>query len=331
MDATEVGSKSQAFLENAFWDTTTCWATYCDHTYSIASACVVPNEPSPAYMRSFDDVICDFLREQGVPGASLYVSLNGRPFYQQGYGTSQAGEGVLSSSLMRIASISKVVTAMAVLKLCQERKLELTAQVFGNSGILSGFSACGGSLHITIEDLLRHSAGWDREQVGDHVFWYQEEGHAHLDPWDARQLVQYVLRRDLDFTPGSKHAYSNLGYLVLGMVIEAVSGMTYQEYVNAMLEVLDINDVIVGNTRQQVVHYEEVKYYNIDSKVQKSVFQDEGLVVPQYGMRQTSLPGTVMALVLKTAARAMATPGPWRARQALPVTMVRPALLGHCC
>lgn len=46
--------------------------------------CIRPNEPSPCYMQRFDEIICDFLREQGVPGATLCLTLQGQPIYSQG-------------------------------------------------------------------------------------------------------------------------------------------------------------------------------------------------------------------------------------------------------
>ena len=58
--------------------------------------------------------------------------------------------------------------------------------------------------------------------------------------------------------PGEKHAYSNLGYLVLGMVIETLSCMPYENYVKQLLRKLDIEEVYVGLTTQQKVDYQEV-------------------------------------------------------------------------
>lgn len=58
---------------------------------------------------------------------------------------------------------------------------------------------------ITVRDLLQHSAGWDREKVGDHVFWYQKDMYrlsGQLDGWNNQKLVELVLQKDLQFSPG---------------------------------------------------------------------------------------------------------------------------------
>lgn len=86
---------------------------------------------------------------------------------------------------------------------------------------------------MTVEQLLNHSAGWDREKSKDTVFQLvtvtQQLGLKKL----ARNndILQYQLKQPLDFEPGSQYAYSNVGYCMLGRIIEAVSGKTYEEFV----------------------------------------------------------------------------------------------------
>lgn len=262
-----------------------------DHSYSILSGHIKPNEPSPDYMKKFDEIICDFLREQGVPGASLYLTVGGKPFYRQGYGMAGNGELASSSSHYRIASISKTITAIAILRMCEQGRLQLAQTVFHRKdGILKELAPThehGVTWLETIKvlDLLHHSAGWDRDKVGDHVFWFQQEAHQdQLDAWDNCKLVQYVLSTSLCFKPGTKHAYSNFGYLVLGLIIEKVTGLTYGDFVKEILRELEIKDIFVGNTTQHKVLYDEVKYFNNkDPQVEKSVFNRQYYVAPQYG------------------------------------------------
>ena len=54
------------------------------NSFLCSTGRIRPNEPSPEYMNKFDDILCDFLKEQGVPGASLYISYHGKPIYKQG-------------------------------------------------------------------------------------------------------------------------------------------------------------------------------------------------------------------------------------------------------
>ena len=62
---------------------------------------------------------------------------------------------------------------------------------------------------ITIRHLLEHSAGWDRDVVGDHVFWYNEDKYKHLSAWDAVGLVNFVLTQELQFKPGECSSLTN--------------------------------------------------------------------------------------------------------------------------
>ncbi|XP_045196482.2 uncharacterized protein LOC123551538 isoform X2 [Mercenaria mercenaria] len=241
-------------------------------------------------MRKFDDIICDFLREQGVPGASLCISLHGKPIYKQGYGISGCGELISSSSHFRIASISKILTAIAVLRLCEEGLLHLGQQVFGRNGILHRIKVTGQARmkqvkRIKVRDLLQHSSGWDRDAVGDHVFWYQKKEHlSKIDAWNNENLLTYILTQSLSFPAGTRHSYSNLGYLVLGLVIEEIAGIPYEHYVKTVFRDIGVEDIYIGRTKQHKVHFQEVKYFNNkDPPVEMSVFNVNEVVAPQYG------------------------------------------------
>ncbi|MEK9969468.1 MAG: serine hydrolase domain-containing protein, partial [Ferrovibrio sp.] len=88
---------------------------------------------------------------------------------------------------------------------------------------------------ITIRHLLQHTAGFDRGEAGDPVFPPHSTQSALRQKAPLPSLCQTVLRdnleRKLDFDPGTRYAYSNLGYCILGRVIEIVTGQTYGDYV----------------------------------------------------------------------------------------------------
>ncbi|KAL4232640.1 hypothetical protein ACF0H5_007329 [Mactra antiquata] len=266
-----------------------------DHSYSVQSGTIRPNEPSPDYLWKFDNVICDFLKEQGIPGATFYMTYRERPVYQQGYGINKYGVPMSSSSHLRIASISKVFTAIAILRLCEEKRLTLHQKVFGDEGILKSLKLSNnkhvkishgkGINSITIRHLLEHSAGWDRDLEGDHVFWYADDKHAgNFDINDDEQFILYVLSQGLTFTPGSKHVYSNFGYLILGLVVEKITDMNYEDYVKIILQEIGIEDIYVGKSTQYKANFMEAKYYNNgDVRVKKSFDEPTRNVEPQYG------------------------------------------------
>lgn len=159
--------------------------------------------------------------------------------------------------------------------------------MFGPSGILCDYHICNKDYrNVTVGHLLQHSAGWDRETAaGDQVFWYQQEKYrGQISPWNSQQMVEHVLKRKLNFKPGTRHAYSNFGYLVLGLVIEQVTGLSYQDYIWSLLREIGVEDISIGYTKKTPSHYMEVDYYNNrEPALMDSVFATEGQVVPQYG------------------------------------------------
>ncbi|KAL5009994.1 hypothetical protein ScPMuIL_012299 [Solemya velum] len=261
-----------------------------DHSYSCLSANIGPNEQSPEHVRHLDRVIADFMVEQNIPGAGLAISMNGKMVYQQGYGLAGVGRLALSTTLFRIASISKTITAIGILRLCQEGKLELHSQVFGPKGILFEYKPAKSQkgdkrlLKITVRNLLEHSSGWDRDTSGDPVFWRLEYVCQDLDPNSPEALLRFMMKKKLNFSPGSRYAYSNLGYLVLGMVLERVTGVAYEDYMCDLLSEVNINRMRVGFSKKRHCEGDEAEYFNNrDPLVQNSIFPEEGLVVPQYG------------------------------------------------
>jgi len=176
---------------------------------------------------------------------------------EPGYFITQPG------SVMRIASCSKIFTTAAVLDLIQNRHL-LTGQekVFDFLGISSNDSRVSSSpqprdhrvFDITVQHLVKHAGGWN---VPDHfthdwVFRLREIGqHMGLHrPVTKQEFAEFMFNVPLDFTPGTDSKYSNIGYLLLGLVIEKASGSSYINYVtNNLLTPLSISDVAVAKTR----------------------------------------------------------------------------------
>ncbi|XP_076439738.1 esterase EstB-like [Babylonia areolata] len=276
-----------------------CELSHTDHNYSVLSASISPNEKDQQTCGTerLDAIICQFLREQNVPGATLAVAKHGRLVYQQGYGVAGAGRRMTANMALRVASISKPVTAIAVMRLCQEGRLSLDARVFGRAGILRRLKARGDKRlkEVRVRHLLQHSAGWDRDLAGDAVFTRvtPPDGMATTSDLYNAHLLQHALYRKLQFTPGTRHAYSNLGYLVLGEVIEVVTEQTYESYVTSLLTRIGITDMYVGQEERASWLSSEAEYFNIkEPTTMASVMpgQGESSVLPQYGsflMRNT--------------------------------------------
>src|SRR5262245_44172774 len=125
----------------------------------------------------FDREMTKFMAARGIPGGALAVIRDRRLLYAQGYGWAdrEARRPARPESLFRIASVSKPITALAVLKLAQEGRLDLEARAFGllalppgpvpgkGPGVTPLASPDPRLQQITVRQLLQHTGGWDRE------------------------------------------------------------------------------------------------------------------------------------------------------------------------
>jgi N-acyl-D-amino-acid deacylase len=188
---------------------------------------------------AFDREVESFMQLRKVPGGALAVVKDRRLVYARGYGWADREKQLAAKpdSLFRIASISKPITAVAVLKLVQERRLDLEARAFElidlPAFLPEGKSADARLQRITIRQLLQHTGGWDRDKSFDPMFRCREISKTLGTPCPPgpREIIRYMLGQPLDFDPATRYAYSNLGYCVLGRVIEKITGLAYDKYV----------------------------------------------------------------------------------------------------
>ena len=227
--------------------------------------------PNPA-LQSFDETMRAFMQKRKVPGGALAVVKEGRLVYARGYGYAdqETGARVQPASLFRIASISKPITAVALMTLIQNPRYKLTldTRVFPLLGLAPhlepGAKVDPRLEHITIGQLLHHAGGWDRDKSGDPMFMPIEIAHAvgTPAPADPHAIIRYVMGRPLDFDPGTKYAYSNFGYCVLGRVIEKVTGMPYEACVQKYaLAPMGVRHITLGRTLREYKRPDEVCYY----------------------------------------------------------------------
>jgi CubicO group peptidase (beta-lactamase class C family) len=238
-----------------------------------AAEVIATGQVHPA-LAPFDRLMTGFLQEHNLPGAALAVAKDGRLVYSRGFGYADRArhELVHPGSLFRIASVSKPLTAVAVLRLVEQGKLRLNDHVFE---VLQLAPPRGPKVHfderwkhVTILHLLQHTGGWDRDRSFDPMFVSPDVVEELKVPPPAKpdDVIQYVLRRPLEFDPGSKHVYSNFGYCLLGRVIEKVSGQGYEDYVcNEVLAPLGATHVRLGKTLLSERAKGEVKYYVRDN------------------------------------------------------------------
>jgi len=222
-------------------------------------------------LKPFDDLMTAFVAEHKAPGAALAVTKDGRLVYARGFGVAdrKTREPVEPTSLFRIASVSKPITAVAVLQLVDRGKLKLDDRIFRilkhEPYLPEGAKVDPRLDQITILHLLHHTAGFDRDKSLDPMF--QSVRFAEMlgvePPAKPGDIIRVMRGRALDLDPGERYAYSNFGYCLLGRAIEAVTGQTYEAYVREqVLAPLGITRLRIGRTLPEGRAEGEVRYYD---------------------------------------------------------------------
>lgn len=238
----------------------------------------------PERLSVFTDVMVKLVAEYDVPGASLAIAKDDQVIFSQGYGFAhrENKSPVFPTTRFRIASLSKPLTAVAILRLVQAGRLRLDERLID---VLPLPPFVDGRIsEVRIHHLLQHHAGWDRSVSYDPMFRSVEMAQALKKPApaSARDIILYMTCEPLDHDPGSHYAYSNFGYNLLGRVIEERTGQSYESFVRSeILEPLGILEMEIGSTRKTKFH--ESKYYSTGTG--PSVFADNlGEQVPHpYG------------------------------------------------
>ncbi len=258
-----------------------------------ADAKIPASGKTGARFKALDDLFVGYLKKHQLPGATVAVSYRGKVIYNRGFGYADVDtqEKMTSRSKMRIASVSKPITAAAIMKLADEGKLKLSTPVFEflEFSPMDPKTVDQRLKEITIQHLLHHTAGFDRGQSYDPMFKPYEMSKALNKslPIDTKDIIRYMMSQPLDFDPGERMAYSNFGYCLLGRVIEKVSDRTYEEYVQAeILKPVKARGMEIGTSLEQDRAKNEVKYFLREQTYFSAVVAPEvgSLVKRQYGV-----------------------------------------------
>ncbi len=245
-------------------------------------------------LQVFDRLMISFVKEHNIPGVSIAISNQGRLVYARGFGVAdlETKESAQPTSLFRIASISKPITAVAILQLAERQYLKLDDKVFDilqyEPHLEKNASVDPRLRGVTIRQLMQHSGGFDRSRSFDPMFRSVEIAKSlGVDP-PARpeHVIRYMMGRKLDFDPGKRYAYSNFGYCLLGRVIEKLTGMQYEQYVRCyVLGPAGVSRMRIGKTLPDGRAAGEVRYYFRNGQTGSSVFgSNVGTAVPEpYG------------------------------------------------
>ena len=185
----------------------------------------VTDDRTARTLRSIAPYLADWASFQaayhGVPGLQLAVGRRGEVFVDLAWGKAdlETGEDLTSDHLFRVASHSKTFTTVMVMQLVESGELRLDDAVGDLVPELDGSGAAG----LTVRELLGHQAGIIRDS-SDGDFW------QHHKPFlDRDQVLECVRTEGIVFEPNEHFKYTNIGYSLLGIIIEQVTGKTYDE------------------------------------------------------------------------------------------------------
>jgi CubicO group peptidase (beta-lactamase class C family) len=231
---------------------------------SAQLARISPGAPAATESDAIAKLAAEFMQAFQVPGLSVAVGHDDRLLYADAWGLAdrEKNERLTVDHRMRIASVSKPMTSVALFTLIERGALRLADRVFGPGALLDrDFGSPpyhSGIDRITVEHLLTHTAGgWPNDHT-DPMFANLQMGHAEL-------IALTLKTRPLDHAPGEHFAYSNFGFCVLGRVIEKVTRQRYAEFVQgAVLKRCGIEGMMIGGNTLADRQRGEVRYYNQD-------------------------------------------------------------------
>ncbi|MBX9653519.1 beta-lactamase family protein [bacterium] len=191
---------------------------------------------------SIDEAILSHLEKSRCTAATFALMVDGEIVYSKGYGwlDEERKRKALPKTPMRVASVTKPITAATVKSLIAEGKLSLDSKGIDYLPIKEwGIEPADPRWsQVTIKELLAHKGGWDIKKLGFDPMFLADRVSKELsltqkpEPTD---VIRWMLKKPLQFDPGTRSAYSNFGYCILGRVIEKVSKRSYLESVRQEL------------------------------------------------------------------------------------------------
>lgn len=238
-------------------------------------------------MASCDSLMGKFMTKYEIPGGSIAIAKEGKLIYQRAFGYSdiKKTKQTIPHNKFRIMSISKPITSIGIYSLIEKELLSLDDKPFGENGILKNHPRIANAeikderiFNITVQNLLEHTAGWNSASNcfpnPTSPYPYNFNGcdpivaPLHVteqvnssNPAQEDDMIVFLLQKGLDFNPGTSYAYSNIGYLVLGEIIEAVSGKNYEKFMQEdVFEAMGICDMKLAKNMIKDKDEREVEY-----------------------------------------------------------------------
>jgi CubicO group peptidase (beta-lactamase class C family) len=174
-----------------------------------------------SFEAKIDSLVATVVKDKNGPGAVFMVAKGGKPIYQKAYGKSnlELATDMTLENVFQLGSMTKQFTAIAILMLQERGQLDL------NSSIATYIPDYPAGEKITLHHLLTHTTGIKDFTKMKSI---QTIAQKELSP---KQVIDFFKNEPVDFAPGEKFEYNNSGYVILGHIIELVSGKTYEKFI----------------------------------------------------------------------------------------------------
>jgi CubicO group peptidase (beta-lactamase class C family) len=188
---------------------------------------------------AIDDMIRSRMVLHDIRASSVAITKDGRLVYARGYTWDRPGvEPVQPTSLFRTGSIAKSITSIAIHQLIEDGLLSYDTKVAEVLGLQPprGKSSDPWLDLVTVDHLLTHTVGWDKEDGGIDPMVFKDLWIALslgvFPPPTRHEIATFMAGEPFQFYPGTRWAYCNFGYLLLQMLAEKVTGVDFPEYVH---------------------------------------------------------------------------------------------------
>jgi CubicO group peptidase (beta-lactamase class C family) len=232
--------------------------------------------PSADALKSYERFVVEQMAFDGIPGLSVGF-INGDFTWAKGFGYADLENRVPAKpeSSYRLASITKTITALAILQLVEEGKIDLDSEI---QVYVPYFPRK--KWPVTVRQILGHLGGIS------HYRNYTAEGHLK-EPKNTRQAIAIFQDFDLVAEPGTRYNYSSYGFNLLGAAVEGASGLPYGEYIKKYIfNPLGMEDSRLDNPRDLIANRVQ-GYLSVKRELKNSEFVDISSRFAGGGLRST--------------------------------------------
>lgn len=207
-----------------------------------ATGSVTRFQDNEATTAALDETMRAWMQKNGVRQAQVGIALNGSTIAERSYTWAESSRAVVQpDDVFLLASVSKMFAYAAINSLVEAGDIDFSTPVYPLLGYQPADARAG---NITVDHLLGHTAGYNRDRSGDVAFMFRDVALSLFNGTRAatlRDIIEYQVTRPLDFEPGTDYSYSNYGIMLLSYIVTNVTGTPYLEYLQEhVLDGLDV-------------------------------------------------------------------------------------------